>query len=240
MIVKTPKSCPIAQMYLEIGQWPARFELKKMRCLFLKQILKQDEKSQIFKFFSIQLNNPIKGDWVSSCLKDLSDLEIDKSIEEIKNMKRNEYKNIIKHSIEKKALEYLQSKRGSKGLEIKYTTLEMSEYLLPFNSKLNIDEKRKLFEIRNRMTKIPNNFGKEEKCVCGKFENMSHIYSCEILNKKKTKISFDEIYNGNLHNQIEIFRRIENNLEERRKMKTENNFPCDPSDPLDCEQSRFG
>ena len=71
-------------------------------------------------------------------------------------------------------------------------------------------------------------------------ENISHIYSCEILNEKKTTISYNEIYNGNLNNQIEIFRRIENNLDERRKMKNENNFPCDPSDPLDFNQSRFG
>ena len=173
-------------------------------------------------------------------MKDLSDLEIEKSLEEIKNMKKNEYKNMLKRSVEKKAFEYLQLKRGTKGNEIEYKNLEMSEFLLPFNSKLNINEKRKLFEIRNRMTSIPNNFGKEEKCVCGKMENISHIYSCEILNEKKTTISYNEIYNGNLNNQIEIFRRIENNLDERRKMKNENNFPCDPSDPLDFIQSRFG
>ena len=37
-IFKTGRSCPIAQLYLEFGQWPARFELKKMRLLFLRQI----------------------------------------------------------------------------------------------------------------------------------------------------------------------------------------------------------
>ena len=29
-VLNTPKSCPISQMYLELGQWPARFELQKM------------------------------------------------------------------------------------------------------------------------------------------------------------------------------------------------------------------
>ena len=48
----------------------------------------------------------------------------------------------LKSKIEIKALEYLQRKRGSKGKEIKYTKLEMSEYLLPFNAKLNIEKKR--------------------------------------------------------------------------------------------------
>ena len=67
-----------------------------------------------------------------------------------------------------------------------------------------------------------------------------NINSCEILNEKKTTISFGEIFNGNLNNQIEIFRRMENNLEERMRKKTENNFPRDLSDPLDCDRSRFG
>ena len=155
--MKTPRSCPTSQLYLEFGLWPARFELKKMRCLFLQQILKQEEQSQIFQFFDLQLKNPLKGDWVSMCMKDLSELEISETFEEIKNMTRSKYKNIIKSRIEKIALEYLLSKRGSKGKEIEYSSLEMSEYLLPFNSYLNIDEKRKMLEFRNRMTQIPRN-----------------------------------------------------------------------------------
>ena len=111
---------------------------------------------------------------------------------------------------------------------------------MPFNNKLNIEEKRKLFETRNRMTRIPYNFGKEnEKCICGRIETISHIYECKSLNQLEAKISYNEIYNGNLNNQIEIFRRLEISLEKRIKMKT-NISPCDPCDPLDCTQSRFG
>ena len=39
------------------------------------------------------------------------------------------------------ALEYLNKKRGSKGQEIIFKNLEMSEYLMPFNSRLNIEDK---------------------------------------------------------------------------------------------------
>ena len=134
IIFKTTRSCPVTQMYLEFGQWPARFELKKMRCLFFRTILKEDENSQIFRFFKLQLHNPVKGDWVSSVLKDLSELEIYESLEEIRNMTKNKFKNMVKSRIEKKALEYLQSKRGSKRIEIEYNELKISEYLLPFNS----------------------------------------------------------------------------------------------------------
>ena len=114
----------------------------------------------------------------------------------------------------------LLSRRGSKGIEIEFNALEISEYLLPFNSKLNIAEKRKLFEIRNRMIKLPYNFGKEEeKCVCGKKENISHIYECKSLNEQQAKLPYNKIYNGNLNNQLDIFRRLEKSLKERDKIK---------------------
>jgi hypothetical protein len=38
-VLKTPKGCPIAQLYLETGQWPARFEVQNSRLLFLKTIM---------------------------------------------------------------------------------------------------------------------------------------------------------------------------------------------------------
>ena len=97
---------------------------------------------------------------------------------------------------------------------------------MPFNSELNIEETRKLFEFRNRITKIPSNFGKkEEKCLCGLVETMDHIYACEFLNEMKPEINYEKLYNGNLRSQIEIFRKMETNLERRNQMRTENNVP---------------
>ena len=44
-ILKTKKGCPISQMYLETGQWPARFQIMKSRIMFFKSILDEDQKS---------------------------------------------------------------------------------------------------------------------------------------------------------------------------------------------------
>ena len=239
-IFKTSRSCPIVQLYLEFGQYPARFEIKKMRCLFMKQILNEDRNSQLYKFFQLQLKNPVRGDWVTACLNDLKELKIYETLEEIEKMPRNKFKNIVKSKILINALEYLQSKQGSKGQEIKYTELEMADYLQPYNSKLSIEEKRRLFALRNRMTEIPSNYGKkEEKCVCGNEENLPHIYSCNILNKIEPKISYHQIYNGNLKTKIDIFRRIEINLERRKALK-EDKTPCDLRDPLNFYKFGFG
>ena len=160
---------------------------------------------------------------------------------EIKQIPRYKFKNQIKRRIEINALEYLQNKRGSKGKEIEFKILEMSEYLLPYHGKLNIEEKREIFELRNRMTNIPYNFGnKEEPCVCGTMETMSHIYSCETLNEKKIRIDYDQIYIGNIENMKEIMKRMKTNLEIRNNIKSKEEFPRDPSDPLYCNQYGFG
>ena len=101
-LLKTSRGCPIPQIYLETGHTPARFEIFRKRLLFLKDILNENPESMIFKFIMIQYKNPTRGDWVSSCFKDLQYLNINLSIEEIQLMKKPEFRNFLKTSIEKK------------------------------------------------------------------------------------------------------------------------------------------
>ena len=114
-IMKTKKSCPIVQLYLETGQWPARFEIKKYILMFLKSILDEDRNSRIFKFVKLQLEKPTKGDWVSQCNKDLIELNIRENFEEITNMQKVTFLNIIEEKLKENALRYLNKKKGSKG-----------------------------------------------------------------------------------------------------------------------------
>ena len=113
-VFKTKKSCPIVQLYLEAGHIPARFEKQRLRLLYLKNILQQNPSSMIHKFFQLQLENPTRGDWVSTCFKDLQQLEIYESFEEIKSMKKSKFNKILKQKIHEKALKYLIKKQGKK------------------------------------------------------------------------------------------------------------------------------
>ena len=61
-LLKTSQGCPIVQLYLELGQIPARYEIIKIRLLFLKYILDQNPSSMIFKYFELQLESSGKGD----------------------------------------------------------------------------------------------------------------------------------------------------------------------------------
>ena len=164
-------------------------------------------------------------------------MNINLKFEEIRMVSKENFTKIIKTKIPEKAFQYLLSKRGSKGKEISYNRLEMAEYLMPSNDILNIEEKQELFSVRNRMVDIGYNYGKKEKCVkCNENEDMTHIYNCKYLNMNIKEISFDKIYEGNLFQQIKVFRIFQENMSIRNqeKMNIIKQSPCDPfdSDPL--------
>ena len=122
-VLKTTRGCPIVQMYLELGHIPARFQIQKMRCIFLKYLLNQDENSQLYKFVKLQLEQSSKGDWVSTCLQDLKELEVKESLQEIKEISETKFANLLNSGIKKNALEYLKGKQRRNGAEISYTEI---------------------------------------------------------------------------------------------------------------------
>ena len=77
-------------------------------------------------------------------------------------MPKRTFLNLLQKSIRENALIYLLKKMGSKGSEMVYESLEMADYLLPYNDRLKIEEKQTMFKIRNRMVEIGNNFGKRK------------------------------------------------------------------------------
>ena len=148
----------------------------------------------------------------------------------------------MKDKLRKKALKYLTEKQGTKGKDIIYSSIEMSEYLLPTNKNLTLEQKRRQFSIRNKMIDIPANFPKSKEktvCFCGNIEDMNHIYECELFSSEKQNISYEKIYNGDIHEQTEVFRRMENCLDKRKSITDlENELPCDPN-VIHCDSS-FG
>ena len=81
-LIKTTKGCPINQIYLELGQPPARYDIYKLRMFFLKYILDQEEESTIYKMFNLQLQHPTKGDWSSTTTNDKYETSEHKSLNE--------------------------------------------------------------------------------------------------------------------------------------------------------------
>ena len=143
-LFKTSKGCPISQLYLEAGHTPARFEIFRVRLLFLKNILHEEPDCMIYKFVKIQFENPTRGDWASSCLQNLEYLEIKMSLEEIQSISMNKFRSLLRKSIKKKA-EYLKLEQGSKGIKIRYSCIKMADYLLPNEDNISISDQRYIF-----------------------------------------------------------------------------------------------
>ena len=220
-LIGTTKGCPITQLYLELGHTPARFGIMKLRLYFMKTILEQDSSSRIFKFFNIQRQNPSKTDWVSTCMNNLKELNINLTLKEIKDMTGNKFKEMIRSKCNELAYRYLIKRKGSKGKAIEYTRIQMSEYLQP-NSELEIEEQKKIFEMRNKMTDIPANYpgryeNEKKQCICEQSEDMEHIYFCMKLNTTKVEVQYEEIYRGNVKNMKKIMNRFKENMKNREK-----------------------
>ena len=105
----------------------------------------------------------------------------------------------------------------------------MAQYLSPNNQGLTISEKQELFAYRNRMNKISWNYKSKQEnnmCLskCGMEETNEHIYNCDMFNRNRNIIhKYEDIYNGNLQTQVEIFRILKENMEKRQI------FPSDPN-----------
>ena len=154
-IFKTGKGCPIFQLNLESGHLPARLAIKRMKLIFFRYILSQQEHSLICKFLMAQYENPKPGDWYSEVKLIVNKFEFNISDEIIKNMQENVFKNIVKKNTCVAGLKYLKMKQSKveKASNIIYETVELQDYLKSC-SKLKLEEQRFSFSFRSRMNEL--------------------------------------------------------------------------------------
>ena len=146
-------------------------------------------------------------------------------MDEIQKMSLCHFKNLVRRKCNEGAYNYLMNKRGSKGNEIDYSNIEMSEYLMP-NNPLTIENKRTLFSIRNKMVKIESNFSSRQnnfsKCACMETEDMKHIYTCKYLNESEIETEYEKLFSGTTSELRSILKRFEENLSVREKNENMN------------------
>ena len=213
-IYKTSRSCPISQLYLESAEYPIRFEIMKIRILFLKYILSQDENSNILRMLNLQLSQPTKGDWMSMVQNDIKILKLGVSIEEIKIMKISKLKIMIRKNIKEEALIYLLGIQRKKGIEIQYKHFQIADYLTPNNIISNIEDQQILFNLRNKMLQINGLLieNQQKYCICNERQDIIHLYYCSKINKTKPNVEYNAIYNGSIEEQLYILRRMKENM----------------------------
>ena len=102
---------------LELGQIPARFVIKRRKLNYYQKILHTDRSSPRHSMLAAQMKHPTKGDWYSECVQILHEFNIHLTSEEIRSMKSNKFKNIVKARSHEAAHKYLHVKlrKGKRG-----------------------------------------------------------------------------------------------------------------------------
>ena len=199
-ILNAPYATPKIMLYLELGVLPLRYIMKSRRLNYLHYILNEDEKSLIHQFLRIQIENPTQKDWGSQVRKDMEELDIGTTMEDIKSMPKTTLKKLVKTKVNENALKYLISKKKSKTKEVLHENLIMQEYLEANDDVLSIAEKKFLFQCRSRMLELKCNMKndnfKDLKCsACGREEeSQMHLMQCEKLNHDNTEEAHDIKY----------------------------------------------
>ena len=166
-ILETPSSTPKCMLYLETGCKPIRFIIQARRVNFLHYILKEDKSSLISRIFHAQNAQPGKNDWAVMILKDLQELEIRLSFEEIRTKSKATFKSLVERASSKRALSFLLEEKNKmrKVSHISICELVVQKYL--FSQVKNLRIAKFIFHIRTRMLNIKANYGKKEPCpVC--------------------------------------------------------------------------
>ena len=154
--------CPVSVLgeglFLEMGICPIAWILKARRVVFLHYLVTLNKQQMLSRFFWARWKNPVRGDWTERVKSDLKDLGLDMELEQIREMKKEKFKSLVRKACRKSAFNYLISKKDShsKMRDLSYTDLSIQSYLT--SDKIHPSKAKTLFLSRTRMLKVNNNF----------------------------------------------------------------------------------
>ena len=208
-IFNSVATTPIEAYYLETGTLPIRFYISQRRLMFLWTILEKPDTELVKQVYNAQKMQPVKNDWYLQVQQGLKDFNINLSEEEIKSLKREKFKTIVKKSVKEQGEIYLSKSRSnhskSKNLNNKF---ELQDYLVCH--QLNIHEKQLLFKFRTQTYECKANYRRlyepDLSCfVCQNEDTQEHLtVSCKVSeNMNMGDVSYEDIF-GSVENQIKI------------------------------------
>ena len=113
-IFQVPTSTPSLVLHLDLCTLPVRYVLMTRRLCFLQYLLKEDEGSLVSRVLMAQIENVVKGDWWESAAEDISELNLDLTLHEIKAMSKESFKTKVKEAATREAFKWLLSEKENK------------------------------------------------------------------------------------------------------------------------------
>ena len=133
-------STAVEAYYLETGTLPLRFYISARRLMFLWNILQKPESELVNQVYNTQKLSPVKNDWFLQVQDDLRMFQINLSDDEIKSLKKEKFKQIVKKSVREQGETYLYNlKKNHSKLQNLGARFQLQEYLTC--DELNVQEK---------------------------------------------------------------------------------------------------
>ena len=184
-LVSAQAKTPIEALYLETNSLSIRFILKIRRIMYLQNILRKDETEMIRKIYETQKINPSPGDFYKIVTKDMTDVGLMLSENEISRMSKDRCKNIVKTKVRSSAFHYLLGLKQthSKMSGITYRKYQLQEYLI--SPMFNNENRNLLFRLRTRtVSGVRNDFKgvyPDTSCPlgCGDTDTLRNILTCK-------------------------------------------------------------
>ena len=203
-ILGAPVSTPQEALYLELGIMPIDMVIKVRRVMYLHSLLRRNEDEMLSKFFMMQYNNPVKGDWTETVRADLRELNIAENFMDIRSKTKEAFKKHVKQKARDVALEQLLDKKSkhSKMKNLEYTELKMQKYFQ--ETQFTKEQTHFIFKFRTRMAPFGENYrgGRDEiPCpACGKHrDSQALLVKCEVFQKHfNSCIDIQNIYTDNI------------------------------------------
>ena len=202
---------PLEALYLELGCQPLRFHLISRTVNYLHYLLNLKKDDLLYKVFNAQVENPIKGDWILHVLDDLKILSITTHLNDIKEIKKYSFKNIVKDKVELVAMTYINKYKlkHSKMENLTYKTLYIQPYLT--STKIYPQLAKEAFKWRTRMAQFKLNFRNgsvDIQCPlgCQHEDSQQNILKCDAIKSQAPELSnirfnYNDIFS---HNPLKV------------------------------------
>ena len=212
-ILSVPISTCSEALFLETGCLNIGTIIKGRRLNFLQYLTKQDKNSMLYKFFKVQWDFPVKGDWTLDCKQDLVDLNFPDSLEFFEQQSKDSFNKKVKQKCKEFAAEKFNLKKNthSKMANLYYSELKIQGYLQ--SEEITVENSKILLSWRLRMARFGANYGnRNELCPLCKLHLDSQENCFNICKEIKTKIQitckYENIFNGPFNEVAQILKKI--------------------------------
>ena len=215
MITGAHAKSPIEMLYLETGELEIQNVITVRRLLYWHNILRRQDKELISKVYSAMKETPKKGDWINLVIKDLDSIGVSLESEtQVKQMKKTDFKAIVKEKINLKSFNELNTRKANhkKVKDIVHSNVQgPKEYLI--SNKVTSKQSTLLFNLRSKCAmEFSMNFkGMSSDLLCPlcrqENDSQEHALSCETvahnLTTEEREVNYSDLF-GTLEDQLKV------------------------------------